>query len=140
MGKAGQKSYQKCTRKESHSGSVSCIIRPSYTSSKFLANILKHLVGKTERSLHNCTAFAEKVKLVTIKPHETMVSFDVVSLFTDVPIALAIEVVNRRLMEDDGWKQAAGALSPMDVCDMLASLPHTLSLVKCITNRFLAPP
>ena len=50
-----------------------------------------------------------------------MVSFDVVSFFTNVPIAMAIEVVNRRLVEDDRWTQAAGALSSMDLCDMLSA-------------------
>ena len=50
-----------------------------------------------------------------------MVAFDVVSLFTNVPIALAIEVVNRRLVEDDRWKQVAGALSSIDVCDRLSA-------------------
>jgi hypothetical protein len=44
--------------------------------------------------------FAEFVRSKTLKADQVLVSFDVVSLFTNIPVDLAIKVATKRLRQD----------------------------------------
>ena len=65
---------------------VSAINSPTYLLAKFLSKQLSPFVGRNERHLKNSTEFVNKIKSIKIGPKDLMVSFDVVSLFTRVPI------------------------------------------------------
>ncbi|KAL9961061.1 hypothetical protein ACROYT_G029941 [Oculina patagonica] len=71
----------------------SCIGAPTYELSKYLASLLKHLVNETEYSVKNDKQFAEFVSDQEVADDELVVSFDVVSLFTSIPIDMAIDIV-----------------------------------------------
>ena len=69
----------------------SCIGSPTYELSKYLAYILKHLANETEYSVENAQQFAAFVSNQEVAKDKLLVSFDVISLFTSIPIGMAIE-------------------------------------------------
>jgi len=65
---------------------VSNIGAPTYQISKHLSGLLNQLTGKTSHHVKKSFHFTEILKSLQIKPGHLMVSFDVVSLFTKVPV------------------------------------------------------
>ena len=76
---------------------VSCTSSFAYNLSKHLAGILSPLTGNTPNTVPNSTAFTEFLRGQHIDSHEALLSFDVVSLFTNVLIDDACCVALRRL-------------------------------------------
>ena len=68
---------------------------------KFIAVLLTPLVGAYGFTVKNSYEFVEQLKYLTINHDECMVSFDVISLFTKIPIDVAKTVVLERLKKDD---------------------------------------
>ena len=79
---------------------VSMVGTPEYELAKYLDNLIKphipdtHLLDSTEN-------FIERLKECPCNNKNTMVSFDVVSLFTNVPLAETIELVIERLYDNN---------------------------------------
>ena len=73
---------------------------PEYKLAKYLDNLIKPHIPDTYllRSTEN---FIEKLKECLCNNKNTMVSFDVVSLFTNVPLAETIELVIERLYDNN---------------------------------------
>ncbi|XP_054711439.1 uncharacterized protein LOC129221028 [Uloborus diversus] len=72
---------------------VSAINSPTHLLSKHLASFLKPHVGATESFVRDSSHFIEKLKTYSLQSTDILVSFDVVSLFTRVPIKEAMENV-----------------------------------------------
>ncbi|XP_071440799.1 uncharacterized protein [Hetaerina americana] len=72
---------------------VSQIDAPTYRLSKYLASSLQPHVGNTPSFVKNSAHFIEILKGVTISKNDIMVSFDVSSLFTNVPIQDSVDTV-----------------------------------------------
>ena len=115
---------------------VSAIGSPTYRLAKKLAQILSPLGGKTESYVKNSSAFVQKVKETGIQDGEMMVSFDVVSLFTKVPVHDALQAVATLLAEDDTLDERTAIPIP-EICALTAlCLGSTyLFLTDCSTNR-----
>ena len=73
----------------------------TYALSKSLAAILKHLVGYSGRIPLSTSDLIEVMKTVIVSNDELLVSYDVKSLFTSIPVGKeSVEVCENRLRKD----------------------------------------
>ena len=77
---------------------------PSYKLASYLNKVLKCVTMKGKYVTQNAADFVSKMKNVRMKRNYTPVSFDVVSLFTKVPIQITLIYMKEKLMEDTNWK------------------------------------
>ena len=91
---------------------------PTYNLAKYLAEILKPLVGKSEHHVVNSIEFITKIEQTKLDEDEILVSFDVVSLFTNVPIDEACNIAKERLLLDNTLHLRT-TLSPENIYDLL---------------------
>ena len=73
---------------------------PEYKLAKYLDNLIKPHIPDTY-SLRSTENFIERLKECPCNNKNFMVSFDVVSLFTNVPLAETIELVIERLYDNN---------------------------------------
>lgn len=98
---------------------------PGHAISLFLKNILKCLTFNHEHNLRNTYDFIDKIKDVSISPLEQMVSFDVESLFTNIPMHKTIDIALDRLSKTDVWRKKAGIFSLPDIALLLNLVSET---------------
>ena len=91
---------------------------PTYNLAKYLAEILKPLVENSEHHVVNSKEFIAKIEQSKLDEDEILVSFDVVSLFTNVPIDEACNIANERLLLDNTLHLRT-TLSPENIYDLL---------------------
>ena len=97
---------------------VSCVNTFAYDLSASLANILSPLTGKSEFTVTNSAHFVSTISSETIRDNEIMVSFDVESLFTNVPIDAAVQAALQRLENDPSLADRT-TLTPAQIADLL---------------------
>ena len=97
---------------------VSCVNTFAYDLSAYLANILSPLTGKSEFTVTNSAHFVSTISSETIRDNEIMVSFDVESLFTNVPIDAAVQAALQRLENDPSLADRT-TLTPAQIADLL---------------------
>ena len=97
---------------------VSCVNTFAYDLSAYLANILSPLTGKSEFTVTNSAHFVSTISSETIRDNEIMVSFDVESLFTNVPIDAAVQAALQRLENDPSLADRI-TLTPAQIADLL---------------------
>ena len=78
-----------------------CIKSPSYSLSKHIASIISPLMGQSDSFVKNSEHFISTIRDITVDPDDIMVSFDVCSLFTNVPIEEALKVISNMLVSDE---------------------------------------
>ncbi|XP_067630033.1 uncharacterized protein [Eurosta solidaginis] len=74
----------------------SSIGSPSYNLCKYVVRILKNITKSSKYNVKDSTEFKEKVKDTYIYDDESLVSFDVVSLFPSIPVDAAIDIIASR--------------------------------------------
>ena len=79
---------------------VACIGAPSYKLSKYITSLISPLAGRTDSHVKNSKHFVEMMSGLRIEDDEMLVSFDVSSLFTNVPVDEAVRVIHDRLQND----------------------------------------
>ena len=70
---------------------VSFCRSPTYQLSKHLTNILKPLTDKSRHKPQSTDNFIDAIKTIQIPDDHKLVSFDVKSLFTSIPLQLALD-------------------------------------------------
>ncbi|BHF80532.1 hypothetical protein SprV_0702366000 [Sparganum proliferum] len=93
---------------------------PTYGLASWLFQKLRFLTAGSQTTVHSAEQFLDKVRAVTIEPNERMVPFDVVSLFTSIPQALAVETLSDLLRQNydggDGQPTAQDLIGLMGHC------------------------
>ena len=84
--------------------------------------------GDTENTVKNSCHFAEFVRGKTVKADQVLDSFDVVPLFTNIPVDLAIKVATKRLRQDATLLQRT-SLPVEDIIDFLSFCLNTTYFV-----------
>ena len=79
---------------------MSCIGSALYNTSKFLTDILTPIQNLNGYSVSNSMDFTKQVANQEIADDEVMVSFDIVSLFTAIPVDKACDYIRKKLDED----------------------------------------
>ena len=97
---------------------VSCINTFAYNLSAHLADILSPLTGKSEYAVSNSTHFVNTINHERIQEKEIMVSFDVESLFMNVPIEDAVKATLHKLENNPGLADRTN-LTPAQTADLL---------------------
>jgi len=72
---------------------INTIGDPTYLLAKFVALKLKPLVGPTSSFVKDSASFIEELKDIKLDSRDILVSFDVVSLYTCIPINEAMDVI-----------------------------------------------
>ena len=75
---------------------VSCINSPAYFLSKTLNNILNESLPKPNSFMKNFIDLIDRIKNVKIPHNYVLLSLDVSSLFTNVPIHLVLTGIEKR--------------------------------------------
>jgi len=70
---------------------VSFCWSPTYQLSKYLTTILQPLTDKSRRKLQSTENFIDAIKTVQIPDDYKLVSFDMKSLFTSIPLQLGLQ-------------------------------------------------
>ena len=96
---------------------VSCVNTFAYDLSAYLAKILSPLTGKSMYTVTNSAHLVSTVSNETISDNEIMVSFDIESLFTNVPIDAAVEVALQKLENDPSLADRT-TLTPAQIADL----------------------
>ena len=97
---------------------MSCVNTFAYDLSAYLANILSPLTGKSEYTVTNSAHFVSTVSNEMILDNEIMVSFDVESRFTNVPIDAAVQTALQKLENDPNLADRT-TLTPAQIADLL---------------------
>ncbi len=95
---------------------VSLVDSPTYKLSKWMFNHLRPLIADSEHSLTNSLEFLESIKRTNIAPNECMLSFDIVSLFTSIPLELARETIIHLLDDFDLGLPPTATIELLDHC------------------------
>ena len=76
---------------------------PNYKLSKFLIPHISHL-SKNQYSLNNSKEFFEHVSNLDLPETSVMASFDVESLYTNIPITETIEIISDAIYENNSFR------------------------------------
>ncbi|VEN63925.1 unnamed protein product, partial [Callosobruchus maculatus] len=77
---------------------------PTYNLAKHLLNIIQPLEGKTSSFVKDSKHFVEILAQTKLDAEDRLISFDIDSLYTNVPVGEALGIIQKRLQEDPTMK------------------------------------
>lgn len=72
---------------------------PTYELSKFISEIIGKIVGKSNFHVKDSWDFANSITNITVPEDHCLVSFDVTSLYTNIPTELALDIIKKKWPE-----------------------------------------
>ena len=75
-------------------------------------------VKTSPHTINNANTFLTNIKDLKLEPDEIMISFDVVSLFTSIPLDTEKRITNELLTYDESW-QTRTKLDKHDILELL---------------------
>ncbi|XP_054721210.1 uncharacterized protein LOC129230991 [Uloborus diversus] len=72
---------------------VSAIGSPTYEVSKYITGLLKPFIGLSSSFIRDSSDFVQKIQSISLQLSDLLISFDVVSLFTKVPVEDALQLI-----------------------------------------------
>ena len=135
---------------------VSTIDSATYNVAKFVSRTLSPYAEQIPSYIKNTSDFVDKLKNISIEQDETMVSFDVKSLFTSVPVKRAAVAIEKILNDDETLRgrttlSVNAIMSLVKLClsmtsfqfrgahyDLVDGLPMGSPASPCIANLFMA--
>ncbi|CAB0003926.1 unnamed protein product, partial [Nesidiocoris tenuis] len=111
---------------------VSCLGSPGIRLSHLVKDLLAHLRVLGEYDVTNSYTFRQEIEGSILHEHEVMVSFDVVSLFTNVPLEIVVYLVQRnwRLIERHTPMPLETFLDLLDLTCMRGYFQHNDQFVR----------
>ena len=97
---------------------VSTIGSATYNLAKELSRILSPLIGWTDTYIKNSSHFVSKIKDLHFNENDIMVSFDVKSLFTKVPIEDSLHIIKDDRLEADESLEIRTTLTVQQICQL----------------------
>ena len=112
---------------------------PLYNLNKYIANNLKTDVKDENNNAKNSTTFSNYVRNVPIEDDEIMVSFDVTSLYTNIPIIDTLNIIKDYVHSDGQFtrKTAIPQEKFLDLVNLVLTTLGTL-LIFSFTNKLIA--
>ncbi len=77
---------------------------PTYAWARYLAKILRPLVGQSRSNVLNSYSFVDEIKNITVCESDILVSYDVVSLYTKGPVNESLTCIRAKLETDEKYK------------------------------------
>ena len=90
---------------------------PTYQLSKYLTSILQPLTNASRHKLQSTENFINAIKTIRLPDNYKLVSFDVKSLFTSIPLQLALDCTEALLDSTD-----TDTTLPMPACEVMVLL------------------
>ena len=90
---------------------------PTYQLSKYLTSILQPLTNASRHKLQSTVDFINAIKTIRLPDNYKLVSFDVKSLFTSIPLQLALDCTEALLDSTD-----TDTTLPMPTCEIMVLL------------------
>ena len=105
---------------------VSSIGSPTYNIPKFVNSVLSPYVRDSPYFIENTQHFVEEISKLEIEDDEVMVSFDVKSLFTSVPVKDAVRAIRETLEAETMLQERTGVNTEglMKLIDLCTSTTH----------------
>ena len=72
-----------------------------YNLNKYIANILKAYVKDKNKNSKNFTPFSNDIRIVPVEDDEVIASFDVSSLYANIPIIDTLHIIKTYVIGDD---------------------------------------
>ena len=98
---------------------VSYSVSPLYNLNKYKANILRPYVRDENNNAKNSTTFSNYIRNVPIEDDEIMISSDITSLYTNIPIIDTLNIIKDYVNNDDQFTRKTSIPQ-----DMILDLVH----------------
>lgn len=111
---------------------TSTVGSPGFHLSKILQTLIEHIFPPTNIHIRDTIQFIDFIKTTSVKDDDVLVSFDVISMFTTIPI----EHVTQILMEKAGEFNFLFNIQPNDLREILKFLLRDCAIFQALNTTY----